>query len=208
MNRFDVCALACGLGLALGCGGESSDGDGGGGAGTTEPGAVDTGLPEEAPLDSVTPQQYANACESLRQSVSERLGPDRAVRGVCEVYSGALTDDPAQCRSGADTCVSSTNAGDPPAGVPSREALDFTTFECGDTGTLEGCSATVGDLETCLDDRMTAIEQVLADNDCDNAASVSLVTAVSLGGIASTLPPSCSRLEQCPGLAPIIGAAP
>jgi hypothetical protein len=92
--------------------------------------------------------------------------------------------------------------------LPTREELDFTTFECGDTGNLAGCSATVGDLETCLDDRMTAIEQVLDDNDCDNAASVSLATALSLAGIASTLPPSCSRLEQCPGLAPIIGTAP
>lgn len=208
MNRFELWALACGLGLSVGCGGESSDGDGGGGSGSAEPGAVDTGLDQEVPLDSVTPQQYANACERLRESVRDRLGPDRAVRGVCEVYSGALTDDPDQCRSGADTCESSTNAGDPPAGVPPRESLDFTTFECGDTGALEGCSATVGDLETCLDDRMTAIEGVFADNDCDNAASVNLATALSLSGIASTLPPSCSRLEQCPGLAPIIGAAP
>jgi hypothetical protein len=206
MNRFEQWALACGLGLVLGCGGESADDeDDGGGDESAETGSIDTGLPEEAPLDSVTPQQYADACERLRASVRSRLGPDRAVRGVCEVYAGALTDDPDQCRSGADTCEANTNAGDPPEPVPSREALDFTTFECGNTDTLEGCSATVGELETCLDDRMSAIEEVLDGNSCENAASVSLATAISLAGVGTTLPPSCSRLEQCPGLGSIIG---
>ena len=206
MRKFQFAVLACGVGLALGCGGESSDGEGngGGGAGAGEAGAaVDTGLPEQAPLSSVTPEQYANACASLRANVQERLGPDRAVRGVCEVYEGALTDDPAQCRSSAESCVLDVNAGNGPAGI-TREQLDFTSFECGDTGDLQGCDVTVGELETCLDDRMTAIEQVLDGNDCANAASVSLATLTQLLGIGSTLPQSCSRLEQCPGLAPIV----
>src|SRR5262245_63752795 len=105
IKRFERLAVACGLGLVLACGGESSDGDGdaagandgqsGSGAGMAA--AIDTGLPAQTPLEDVTPEQYANACESLRQSVRDRLGPDRAVRGVCELYEGALTDDPAQC---------------------------------------------------------------------------------------------------------------
>lgn len=202
MRRFELWALAWGLGLVLGCGGESSDGDGAGG-GSAQPGAVDTGLPEEAPLDSVTPEQYANACESLRQSVRERLGPDTAVRGVCEVYEGAMTDDPAQCEVNADGCVTDVNAGNGPANI-SREQLDFTAFQCGDAGDLEGCSVTVGELETCLEDRISGIEQVLQGNDCDNAASVNLLTLTTLLGIGTALPPSCSRLEQCPGLAPFV----
>jgi len=204
MNRFEQWALACGLGLVLGCGGESADDDtDGGGDGADAPGAVDTRLPEEVPLDSVTPQQYASACESLRESVRNRLGPDAAVRGVCEVYEGAMTDDPAQCEASADSCVSDVNAGNGPAGI-TREQLDFTTFECGDAGNLEGCSVTVGELETCLEDRISGIEEVLQGNDCDNAASVSLLTLTTLLGIGTSLPPSCSRLEQCPGLAPLI----
>lgn len=203
IKRFVQTALACGLALTVGCGGESSDGDDDGGTGAGEPGAIDTGLPEATQLADVTPQQYANACESLRQSVRDRLGPDRAVAGVCQVYSAALTDEPAQCRSGADMCVTQVNAGNGPLGI-TREQFDFTTFECGDGGGLEGCTVTVGELETCLDDRMSAIEQLLDGNDCDNAASVSLLTATALIDAGSMLPPSCSRLEQCPGLAPLI----
>lgn len=207
MKRFGHWALA--LGLALGCGGESADdengGGSGGGGGADAAGEVDTGLPEETPLQDVSPEQFSNACESLRQSVDARLGPDRAVAGVCQVVSAALTDDAALCATGADTCVDQVNAGDGPLGL-TREQLDFTTFECGDTGGLQGCTATVGELETCLDDRMSAIEQLLEGNDCENAASVSLVTATALIDVGSMLPPSCSRLEQCPGLAPILAA--
>jgi hypothetical protein len=204
MNRFEQWALAVGLALTVGCGDDGSDGEDGGGQ-TTEPGEIDTGLPEETQLQDVSTQEYANACESLRQSVSERLGPDRAVRGVCEVYSGAFVDDPAQCRSGADTCVTSVNAGNGPAGI-TRQSLDFTAFECGDAGDLQGCTVTVGELETCLDDRMTAIEQLLEGNDCDNAASVNLLTATSLLDVGSMLPPSCAGVQdECPSLAPLVG---
>ena len=189
--------------VALGCGGESDSGDGGGGSGAGDPsGPVDTGLPESTPLESVTPEQYADACEALRDSVEARLGPDRAVRGVCEVYSGALTDDPAQCRSSADTCVTQVNGGTHPLGI-SRQQLDFTMFECGDTGQLEGCSVTVGEFETCLEDRMSGIEALMEGNDCSNAASVNLTTAMALLDIGGMSPASCARVEQeCPGVGP------
>ena len=192
------------LWCALGCGGESDSNDGGGGSGGggDPAGPVDTGLPESTPLESVTPEQYANACEALRESVEARLGPDRAIRGVCEVYSGALTDEPAQCRTSADTCVSDVNAGNGPLGI-SRQQLDFTMFECGDTGQLEGCTVTVGEFETCLEDRMSGIEALLEGNDCSNAANVSLTTAAALLDLGGMSPASCSRVEQqCPGVGP------
>ena len=202
MKRLVCVALASGLGLGLGCG-DDGDSEGGGDSTTAvNPLQVDTGLPEATALEDVTPEQYASACELLRQDVVERLGPDRAVRGTCEVYSGALTNEPSVCRAGADACETQVNAGEGPLGI-TREQLDFTTFECGDVGELEGCGVTIGEFETCLEDRMAGIERLFDENDCDNAAAVDLTTATALIGIGSMSPPSCARLEQeCPGIGP------
>jgi hypothetical protein len=164
---------------------------------------VDTGLPEATPLEDVTPAQYASACEALREDVSGRLGPDFAVRGVCEAYGAGLTDQPAQCRTAADACVTDIDPGPHPLLRLSRADLDFTQFECGDTGELEGCSVTIGEFETCLEDQMAAIETLIADNDCDNAASVSFADVVALQDLGATSPPSCTRVQdECPGVGP------
>jgi hypothetical protein len=207
MRHFRSIALVWGLVITAACGGDSDDGDGGGGnAGTgpvtAAPGEVDTGLPESTPLEDVTPEQYANACEALREEVASRLGPDRAVRGVCEVFGGTATDDPTQCRATADACVPQVNDGTFLLPV-TREQLDFTQFECGDTGELEGCSVTIGELETCLEDQMSSLEALLDDNDCDNAASVGIAEASALVDLGSTSPPSCARVQdECPGVGP------
>jgi hypothetical protein len=201
MRHIEKVALACGLLLALACGGESDSGDGdepGGGGGS---GSVDTGLPEATPLQNVTAEQYSNACESLRQDVNARLGPDIATRGVCEAYGAAIADAPAQCRSTADTCVQQTNAGTQP--LFSREDVDFTTFECGNVGELQDCSVTVGEFETCVEDQITAYETLIAENNCANAASVSLADLVALMNLGATSPPSCANVQQqCPGIGP------
>jgi hypothetical protein len=206
MRHFRAVLLVCGLFAAASCGGESDEGDGdGGNAGTGPggtPGEVDTGLPETTPLENVTPEQYASACQELREAVASRLGPDRAVRGVCEVFGGTASDDPGQCRAAADACVPQVNDGTFLLPI-TRAQLDFTQFECGDTGELEGCAVTVGELETCLEDQMSGIEALLDDNDCDNAASVGLAEAMALVNLGSMSPPSCARFqEECPGVGP------
>lgn len=203
MRNIEKMALAWGLLLGLACGGDSDsdtdddDGPGGGGSGT-----IDTGLPEATRLQDVSAEQYSNACESLREDVSARLGPDVATRGVCEAYGAALNDSPAQCRSAADTCVQQVNGGTNP--IFTREQLDFTNFECGDVGELENCSVTVGEFETCLQDQVEAYEALIANNSCDNAASVSIADGLALTmNLGSMSPPSCANVEQqCPGVGP------
>ena len=203
MRKFETVALVWGLVFAAACGGESDSGTEGGGGGDNAPdGEVDTGLPEATPLEDVTPQQYANACEALRDDVEQRMGPDRAVRGVCEAYGAALTDEPAACRAQADSCVPEVNAGTFTLPI-TRDQLDFTQFECGDTGELEGCSVTIGEFETCVEDQIAGIEALINDNDCDNAATVSLQDALALMNIAGMTPASCTRFQQeCPGVGP------
>lgn len=192
-------ALVVGLSLAFSCGGESDSGDGGEPSDT--PDEVDTGLPEDTQLQDVSAEQYSNACETLRADVQSRLGPDIATRGVCEAVGAGLTDEPEQCRTTAEGCVDQVNDGGF-MGI-TREQLDFTSFECGDVGDLEGCSVTVGEFETCLEDQMSALEALMADNNCDNAASVSLADALALTDLGTTAPPSCAQVQQeCPGVGP------
>lgn len=201
MRKYEKVALAYGLLLAMACGGDS-DSDGGddpGGGGAAGP--IDTGLPEATPLQDVTPEQYSNACQTLREDVAARIGPDVTTRGVCEAYGAALLDEPAQCRSTADTCVQQTNAGTQP--LFTREQLDFTNFECGDVGELQDCSVTVGEFEICLEDQIKAFEALIADNGCDNAASVSIADAAALMNLGTMSPPSCANVrQQCPGVGP------
>jgi hypothetical protein len=185
-----------GLWLALACGGEG--GSEGGNAGD-----LDTGLPEETPLGQVTSEQYTAACEGLRDGASSRLGPDKTVRGACEIFGAALTNDPSMCRDGADDCVVQTENGTHP--LLSTEALDVTAFECaGDVNNLTGCTVTVGELETCMSDRLAAFERLLSENTCNEAASIDLVSAMNLAHFAGMdSPASCDRLEaECPAADP------
>lgn len=206
MRIIGYLALTFGGLLAFACGGES-DSDGGnepGGGGATD--EVDTGLPEDTPLSDVTPDQYMNACNSVRDSVRRRLGPDIAVRGVCEVYGAALNDSTSECSNAADTCETQANAGGftlVPGVMISRADLDFTMFECNAAGDLDGCTVTVGEFETCLEDQMSSIEALMADNNCQNADEVGLAQAAALADLGSMAPPSCARVQQeCPGVGP------
>lgn len=203
MRIFGHLAFVCGCAVALACGGESDSDE------NREPerprGEVDTGLPEETPLEDVTAEQYASACEALREDVRSRLGPDIATRGVCEVYGAALFDSTTECNSAADACVDQVNDGGfNLAGFElTRADLDFTAFECNDVGDLDGCSVTVGEFETCLEDQMSGLEALMAGNDCDNAANVNLTQAAALADLRGMAPPSCSRVQQeCPSVGP------
>lgn len=204
MNKIRTLSGACLLLLAAGCGGDDDEESSTGSLepGSGEPADVDTGLPEDTPLESVTVEQYAAACETLRTDAAAELGPDQVVRAVCEVYAGAGVNDPTVCEAAAEACVGDfADDGVGPLGL-TRESLDFTTFECGDASDLAGCTVTVGELETCVEDRLAYIAGLLAENDCDNAASVSLASATALLGQVNMSPASCTQLEQeCPGVA-------
>jgi hypothetical protein len=187
--------------MGLACGGDSDDGDGGGntpGGGSSTP--IESGLPESTVVQSLTPQQFASACESLREDVNRRLPVEVTTRGVCEAISAGGTNDPAMCRSLADGCVTQVNNGNNP--FVRREDLDLSMVECNsDTSQLQGCTATVGELETCLQDQVDAVEGLLADNDCDNAASIDVDDLEALQAALGAVPASCRSLQtECPGL--------
>jgi hypothetical protein len=199
MTQIRYVALTCGLLAGLGCGGESDDGDGDTPGGDTAT-PIDTGLPDSTQVQALTPQQFTSACEALRADVDRRLPVEVTTQGFCEAYSAGLVNDPAECRSAAEICVTQVNNGSNM--FVTREDLDLSMVECSsDTSMLQGCGATVGELEVCLQDRVEAIEGLLADNDCDAAASIDLDDVVALGAALERVPASCTTLQaECPGL--------
>jgi hypothetical protein len=164
---------------------------------------VDTGLPEQTPLGDVSAAQYTEACQSLQRSVDSRLGPDVTVRGACEIFGAAAVNTESACQTQADTCRGQVEDGTHP--FLSREALDFSEVGCqGDVTDLEGCGVTVGQFETCLNDRLIAFEQLLSENGCANSASVDPASALALVDFANmATPASCLTIQaQCPDADP------
>jgi hypothetical protein len=184
--------------------GLSSCGDGG-----ASKGAIDLGLPASLPLAQVTPQQAGAACQKLQDAVAARFDPAQTVDRVCQLYGGALTDDPASCKNFAAACVMNTMSGNNPQF--STAQLDFASqIQCQDDNSrLTSCPLAVGDLEQCLADRMQAVSDLLAQLDCANAASIDMTSAAALLTqlTNSDSVASCQQVHgQCPGADPLPGA--
>jgi hypothetical protein len=181
----------------------------GGGDSAASKGAIDLGLPASLPLAQVTPEQAGAACQKLQDAVAARFDPAQTVDRVCQLYGGALTDDPTSCKNFAASCVTNTMSGNNPQF--SSAQLDFAAqIQCQDDNSrLTSCPFAVGDLEQCLADRMQAVSELLTQLDCADAASIDMMSAAtfltqltSSGAIAS-----CQQIHsQCPGADPLPGA--
>lgn len=176
--------------LAAQCGGDS---DGGGASGN-----VDTGIEETTPLGDVTPEQAAQACESLEAAVDVRFSSERQTRATCEVLGALVAADPGSCRDVAAQCVS-----DPPEGldemgeIPTAE--DLTEAGCGDVSAYEGCTATIGEYETCLNDQLDVFDQLLEQFGCDNAPID--ISEFPADGADIPTASSCTAFDmKCPGV--------
>jgi hypothetical protein len=185
--RRTIVVAGCCAGLAGACGG------GGGGS------SVDTGLSETRLLSDVTPEEATNACEAIERSFTTRLSPETIVRAVCEMFGAVFTQNAADCRTMADTCVQDAENGDGDISLDElRQDFDCETESVGDD--LEGCSATVGDLEACFEDTISLMESTLTRFSCQDAGTLTQADREAMEGFGDLEPPaSCQVLsEQCP----------
>lgn len=193
-------AKSCLGGMALvalwGCGGDS------------ESSGIDTGLAESTVLRDITSAESITACQNIRGAIQEEFGVDQTLRKACELMGAALTDTPDECQTQASSCVTQTNDGT--NAFFRREDLDFAAaLECdGDTSAYADCDVTVGELESCMDARLTQVEQLFAQFTCDAAATIDANDAqmyISQLGDSET-PSACQRLQaECPRAEPFGG---
>ena len=163
------------------------------GSGSGPSGGLDTGLPGDATLSSLTDTQYTDLCKKFDDFYSS--GP--AAAGLKDVtcrlggflaaaFAGADTDAAARaaCKSAYDSCLT----------APAETTTDKCTKP---TGT---CTATVAELEACSTDSANAVQQLSSTfPSCADLTLADLMGMDSGGDTTSTQPASCTTLSmKCP----------
>jgi hypothetical protein len=135
----------------------SGDAQGGGGE-------VSTGISSSKALSALTAQEAASGCERMKDSIEAHFNRSSAKTGLCTLVGLALSPDEATCTSQRDACVKS-ESGDGASSSPADE------FECSDASVegWQGCSATVGEMEACLNDILAAFDTLLSGYSCKDA---------------------------------------
>jgi hypothetical protein len=193
-----VLALLCWLGL--GCGGD----DGGGG--------VSTGLPQDQKLSELDEDELMTACEAVSDSLENVISDEESQRIDCTAASiagsvvmvnGKPQGDVAKCKQLVDECLaagpdSSGNGSDDPIDTDlGAEDRDCTTDDTAEQ--FEGCSATVGEYESCLNAALAKINQLFSAIDCDALKDLEEVQDTFSGGFEIDSLPECKPIaDKCP----------
>ena len=157
---------------------------------------LDTGLPRNEPANSVTPAQAMAACQAYEDVANATLGVDVQERLACTVQGIAaqLTNN-GTCASVTGACLAT-----PPAGAT---PIDF-NCETATTFAPSGCTATIGELEDCVNALSAGLDHFTSQIDCsllnhldrlkalqDEAATVALPSTYPA---CASLPPACLDL--------------
>jgi hypothetical protein len=124
---------------------------------------------------------------------------------VLQLFSETGSVDPAECRQFRDDCVATgaPNALDPGEGAFS-EGPDCAEEDVADD--LEGCDATVGQMETCMTGMVEAFASIFVDLDCERLSTLAddqdaLADALTPDNPLAVPPPACDAvMRRCPDL--------
>ena len=156
--------------------------------GTSVP-TLDTGLPRETPANEVTPSEAQAACQRYEDVANEALGTDVQQRVACTVtgivsqYSGG-----ASCAQASATCLASA-----PTNVT---AVDF-NCETAVTFAPSGCTATIGELEDCVNAVAAGIDHFTTSLNCGLVGHPDKWAAVIEDATTVAVP---TTYEACQGL--------
>ena len=137
----------------------SGDADGGAGQ-------VSSGISSSKALSEVTAQEAVRGCEHMKGSMEAHFNSSSARTGMCTVVAWTLSTDESSCISARDACLKddNSNGGSSGASIPSPADA----FECSDANVdgWQDCSATVGEMEACLNDMLGLFDAVLNGYTC------------------------------------------
>jgi hypothetical protein len=186
MKHFNATTTLTFTLLALaGCGGSDDSGE------------VTTGLPASQALSDVTVEDATRGCEHMKGAIETRFNPTTMKPKVCTMVAVQLSTTESACTSLRDQCLqqdSSASGGD-----PSDEASFADQLDCSGTSVnqWDGCAATVGEMETCLNDMLDAVDVMLNTYTCKDAGKVEGDLEFS----EPATPSSCQSLQtKCPNL--------
>lgn len=183
MNKWNVMVVGVSALVsmaAVGCSG--SDGDG----------RIDSSLDEGAVASDLTSEETQQFCFAAADYFAQKFPASESCKAVgltAYVAAGFAGDDPVEgCQAAVDSCIEED------------EGFDIECVDEGETVSSD-CSATVGELETCLAD--TVDRQVdawdgLGIPDCDGVEE--FLKDADVSGFEDSLEIQPSDIESCKGL--------
>jgi hypothetical protein len=141
-------------------------------------GTIISGLPQEEPVDELSQGDVDHLCESVDAYLFRVYPVSEEHRVSCTAVALTRTAAQAPCEDDVRTCMTMEFAG--------RDHLDCTSV------TSAGCTATVNQIETCIEDRARSIQQRGAEVQCTAAGDLAEIGRLAT---AIPLPPSCTSLS-------------
>lgn len=134
------------------------------------PPRLDTGLPSETPADELTTEEAVAACEAYEDVANATLGPAAqeevgcTLLGVAAELTGTET-----CAEASASCAASDQIAPTPVDFNCETATSFAP---------SGCTATVGELEACVNAYAAGIDAFKAEISCDLVSDLEALAAV------------------------------
>jgi hypothetical protein len=193
MTIRTIGALLAATAALVGC----SSGGSGASPPANEAGAAISSVPSGTKLSALTPTQATQLCSDLDAYVEQasldracgQWGLDQAAALAAKTPASSDADLQAACTQGYNQCLS----GD--AGLTTGSPCDSSTV----SQVPSSCTATVGQLETCTEDRQVASNQMVASRpSCASLTAATLKAALSpdAGTGRFTDPASCTPFDS------------
>lgn len=141
-------------------------------------GMIQSGLPQDLPADQLTADQVDALCHSVDDYLFRVYPVSEEHRVSCTGAALGRTATSAACLEDVRPCMLEEFAG--------RAHLDCMR------ATSAGCTATVNQIETCIEDRARSFEQRAADVQCSAAGNTEEILRLIS---AIPLPASCTSLS-------------
>jgi hypothetical protein len=179
---------------ALACGDDDDSGAGGSTASTPK---IDVASSKS--LASLDANDVKKVCDALADLTNETLGADGqrfsctlagALAGISQGTNGMTTIDKAKCKKAMDDCLAMASS--------STDTMSMATCDMVEaTNELKDCTASVGDLQACLDATASAFHALVGSLSCDDAK----VDGTVMAQPATQNPHECQTLQmKCPNL--------
>jgi hypothetical protein len=171
-------------------------------------GGVVTGLPSEQKLSTLSDADVKKACQSVNDGASVVITPMAITRAFCMegaavstvTYSsdGQATVDVDKCQQLLDACIESTKEGNSGDDVESDDEDDgVNDCEKSSANDLEGCEATVGEYEACINTVLSEMQRILSQLTCQNADKIE--SEEYSNDLDPTMMPECQKvMDKCP----------
>jgi hypothetical protein len=168
---------------------------------------VVTGLPAEQKLSTLTNADVKQACQSVNVSANAIITPSALTRAIC-VQFGAdaavtysndkATVDVNMCNQVVDTCISASAEAEDDDEVAETDEEEVNDCEQASANDLEGCEATVGEYEGCINQVLSELQRRLAELTCQNAEKISSEAYRNDELDASKIPQCQTIMAKCP----------